>query len=114
MRMLTGLSGPTLSLAPKDEHDFDDVIVDEEGRTEAQRLQLAGYAEPVLVRASVEAAAAAPQASGPTYDPLLSLPGSGDLVHDLARSDLSAAPALAAIEVAPAPAPVRRPRKPKA
>jgi hypothetical protein len=40
IRMLTGLSGPEISLSPKDETDqFDDV--------EAQRLIDAGFAEPV-------------------------------------------------------------------
>jgi hypothetical protein len=39
LKMKAGLSGPELSLAPGDTHDFDDA-------DEAQRLIDAGYAEP--------------------------------------------------------------------
>lgn len=107
MRMLTGLSGPTLSLAPRDEHDFDDA--------EAERLQLAGYAEPVLdVPAPVAGAPAPLPETGPAYDASVSLPGAGDLVHGWARIDLPAAPVSTEAEIAPAAAPVRRQRKAKA
>lgn len=41
MRMKTGLSGPELSLAPGDEHDFSD-------EAEAIRLEEAGFAERVV------------------------------------------------------------------
>lgn len=51
LRMTTGLSGPTLSLGPGDEHEFP--------QDEAMRLIAAGYAVRVSAR-PIEAAVNAP------------------------------------------------------
>lgn len=51
VRMLAGIAGPNISLAPGDEHDFD--------HADAARLIESGYAVPVAMVA-VETAVAAP------------------------------------------------------
>ncbi|MBY2927850.1 hypothetical protein FIM10_04060 [Sphingomonadales bacterium 56] len=44
LRMITGISGPAISLAPGDKHPFCDVPGDDDAPSEAQRLVNAGFA----------------------------------------------------------------------